>query len=208
MCAISQMHLKRGENMGRPPKVRCVEMIPPVRTFCPCGNWPECRAHRGADERIEMTVDEMEAIRLKDLEGCEQTECADRMNISRGTFQRILSSARWKVAKALTEGLILQISGGEYCLAKSTIICLDCGHAWPVCRPNADSKDECEETVTAEDGTVSGSCPECRGTNLVEKGGECSGPGGREDCPRRRERGRRGCSHRSGAEESAAKSTD
>lgn len=39
-------------------------------------------------------TEELEAIRLKDLEGFEQEECADRMQVSRPTFQRILLSAR------------------------------------------------------------------------------------------------------------------
>jgi len=47
-------------------------------------------------EEVQLSVEEAEAIRLKDLEGLEQEEGAERMNISRPTFQRVLASARQK----------------------------------------------------------------------------------------------------------------
>jgi predicted DNA-binding protein (UPF0251 family) len=152
--------------MARPPKVRCVEKIPPVRTFCPCGMRPECRVRQEGLERVQLTVDEMEAVRLKDLEGHEQAECADRMNISRGTFQRILTSAHWKVARALTEGLPLEISGGEYCLTKWHKVCLDCGHIWPVCRKAPEGKDRDVPCEVEDDEADQGFCPGCGGTNI------------------------------------------
>ncbi len=162
--------------MARPPKVRCVEMIPPVRVFGPCNDQPEWHAALEDDGRVELTVDEIEAIRLKDLEGYEQAECANRMNISRGTFQRILVSAHWKVAKALTEGLSLEISGGEYCLTKRSEVCLDCGHTWPVCRKDPQDEDD----------SVRSSCPKCGGTSISKSDCRASRQAGKGVCCRRR----------------------
>ena len=60
-------------------------------------------------EEAVLTKEEMEAIKLKDFDGLEQTEAAERMNTSQSTFQRILSSARVKVAQAIVEGKALKI---------------------------------------------------------------------------------------------------
>jgi len=65
------------------------------------------------DETV-LTVDEFEAVRLKDLEGLEQCECAARMEISQPTFHRLVVSARRKVADALTHGKTIKIEGGNF----------------------------------------------------------------------------------------------
>jgi len=65
-------------------------------------------------DEIELTVEELEAIRLKDLEGLEQEHGAEKMNISRPTFQRILTSARKKIAEALLGGKAIRIGGGNF----------------------------------------------------------------------------------------------
>jgi len=54
-------------------------------------------------ERITLYRDELETLKLCDMEGLTQEEAGKRMGISRGTVQRILSSARKKVATALAE---------------------------------------------------------------------------------------------------------
>lgn len=58
-------------------------------------------------ERVSLGVDELEALRLCDLEGLTQAEAGSRMGVSRGTVQRIVKSARSKVAQALVEGMVL-----------------------------------------------------------------------------------------------------
>lgn len=58
-------------------------------------------------KQIPMHHDELEALRLCDYEGLIQEEAGKRMGVSRGTVQRILSSARRKVAEALTTGAAL-----------------------------------------------------------------------------------------------------
>jgi predicted DNA-binding protein (UPF0251 family) len=63
-------------------------------------------------EQVGLTVDELEAIRLADLEGLYQEAAAEQMNVSRQTFGRILEAAHRKVADALVNGKALSIEGG------------------------------------------------------------------------------------------------
>jgi predicted DNA-binding protein (UPF0251 family) len=63
-------------------------------------------------QRVALTVDELEAIRLADLEGLYQEQAAEKMNISRQTFGRIIESAHKKIANALVNGKALSIEGG------------------------------------------------------------------------------------------------
>lgn len=60
-------------------------------------------------EVIEVSQEEAEAVRLKDVEGLEQVECAKKMNTSQSTFQRILSSARKKIGQAIIKGQAIRI---------------------------------------------------------------------------------------------------
>jgi predicted DNA-binding protein (UPF0251 family) len=62
---------------------------------------------------IEVGLDEIEALRLSDAEDLSQADAAKRMDVSQPTFNRILSGARAKVAKALTEGVALKIARGS-----------------------------------------------------------------------------------------------
>lgn len=90
-------------------KKRCfgrVEMQFCSRKFCP--------SPAGAAPRIELRMEELEAVRLKDLEGKEQAECAAAMELSRPTFQRVLYSAREKIAMALVDGREICIRDGNY----------------------------------------------------------------------------------------------
>jgi predicted DNA-binding protein (UPF0251 family) len=65
-------------------------------------------------EEVSVSVEEVEAIRLRDLEALGQEQCAQSMNISRPTFQRVLESARTKIADALLNGKAIRIEGGNY----------------------------------------------------------------------------------------------
>jgi uncharacterized protein len=69
-------------------------------------------------EEVFLSVDEFEAVRLKDLEGLEQEEGAAKMNISQPTFHRILVSGRKKIVSALVNGNAIKIEGGSYSLAR------------------------------------------------------------------------------------------
>jgi len=60
-------------------------------------------------EIIELTAEEVEALRLRNTEDLEQEEAAKKMNTSQSTFQRILSSAYKKITEALIEGKAIKI---------------------------------------------------------------------------------------------------
>ncbi len=98
--------------MVRPMKLRVVGKEPQVTYFKPAGI-----ALRELEEN-GLTVEEIEAVRLKDLEGFEQEECAKKMHISRPTFHRIIKSARKKIADSLIEGKALRIGGGNYMMGR------------------------------------------------------------------------------------------
>ncbi|MBA4373929.1 MAG: DNA-binding protein [Thermodesulfovibrio sp.] len=53
-------------------------------------------------EKIVLYKDELETLKLCDMDGLTQAQAGSSMGISRGTVQRILSSARKKVATALS----------------------------------------------------------------------------------------------------------
>jgi predicted DNA-binding protein (UPF0251 family) len=65
-------------------------------------------------ETITLGLDELEALRLKDLDGLEQGDAATRMNVSQPTLHRILESAHKKIAESLVQGKALVIEGGNY----------------------------------------------------------------------------------------------
>ena len=96
------------KNMSRPFKCRRVAFMPGVTYFKPAG------IPLRVLEEVRLSVEEAEALRLKDLEGLEQEQGAERMNISRPTFQRVLASARKKIADALLNGKAIRIEGGNF----------------------------------------------------------------------------------------------
>ncbi len=106
--------------MPRHKKLRCVSHMPDCTYFKPAGI-PARHL-----EEVVLKVEEMEAIRLKDLFGLDQVECASRMEISRPTFQRILAEARQKVALVLVEGKALRIDGGAFDYAGQFRVCSHC----------------------------------------------------------------------------------
>jgi predicted DNA-binding protein (UPF0251 family) len=111
--------------MARPVKYRRVEHVPGVTYFKPPG------VPLRTLEEVRLSLEEVEAIRLKDLEGLEQEQGAERMGISRPTFQRVLASGRQKIADALLNGKAIRIEGGNFEMASSWFKCLN-GHEWEV----------------------------------------------------------------------------
>lgn len=98
--------------MPRPHKCRRIAMEPGVRIFKPAGV-------PGRDlEEVRLGLDELEALRLADIEGLYQETAAQRMSISRATFGRILDEARRKVASALFDGKMLVFEGGPVVMAE------------------------------------------------------------------------------------------
>jgi len=63
-------------------------------------------------EEVVLTLDELESLRLADLNGLYQEQAAEHMKISRPTFSRVVEQARRKVADALIHGKALRLEGG------------------------------------------------------------------------------------------------
>jgi len=112
--------------MPRPVKWRRVEYIPENRSFVP-RPMEKCACFEGIQE-VQLKIEELEAMRLKDIEELNQEECALRMQISRQTFQNILDGARKKVVTALIENKAIKISGGHYTKNICNLKCITCGN--------------------------------------------------------------------------------
>ena len=147
------------------------------------GGMPRCGLFRPAGvpcsslEEIVLTVDEMEALRLADLEGAYQEQAAQQMNISRQTFGRVIESARRKVAQALCWGQALRIEGGAVeVVTMRRFQCYECQHVWEL--PHGTGRPQ--------------ECPKCKSANIhrapEDRGWAGRGPGwgrGRGRCRRR-----------------------
>ncbi len=100
--------VRRGQSvpMPRPCCMRHIGFRPPAGLFKPAGV-PAC-----ALEQVTLALDEVEALRLADLNGLHHEQAAAEMEISRPTFSRIVEEARRKVADALIHGKALRLEGG------------------------------------------------------------------------------------------------
>ncbi|AHF05934.1 DUF134 domain-containing protein [Desulfitobacterium metallireducens] len=134
--------------MSRPIKWRTVEFVPENKCFAPCpkGNCDSCSDAK----EIQLKIEELEAMRLKDIEGLIQEECAERMQVSRQTFQNIIDEARKKVTMALVEDLPIYVGGGNYTRNPCKFECLKCG----------------KETVVSFEEEVK-QCSHCGSENIV-----------------------------------------
>lgn len=110
--------------MARPPKCRQVARLPAVTYFKPQG------VPMSQLSEVILTVEEVEAVRLCDLEGLEQELCAEKMAVSRPTFHRIITGTRKKIADALINGLAIRVEGGNFRVSSCKLICNQCGHRW------------------------------------------------------------------------------
>jgi predicted DNA-binding protein (UPF0251 family) len=63
---------------------------------------------------IQISVENLEAVRLSDFEGLDQESAAQMMGVSRQTYGRILADARRKIAEAMVTGKLLRVSGGHF----------------------------------------------------------------------------------------------
>ena len=94
--------------MVRPKKQRMVNVEPPTRDFKPSGT-----PLSGLDD-VNITIDELEALRLAYLEKLNQTESASQMMVHQSTYQRMLQQAMGKITDALINGKAIKIGGGNY----------------------------------------------------------------------------------------------
>jgi len=150
---------------------RRVGWIPGWSVFRPSEGEP---GKLDANRQVVLTLDELEAIRLADLEGLYHEQAAERMGISRATFGRILEAARRKVADALVGGKVIRVEGGDVeVIAMRKFLCSQCGHTWEVpygiARPAA--------------------CPQCGSAAIHRHPSDRGGPGMRGGWGRCRRRG-------------------
>lgn len=136
--------------MARPTKWRKIENIPAIPYFLPSNT-----DNAEIPENI-LKLEELEAIRLKDLLGLEQGECAEKMEVSRPTFQRILLSAREKIADSLVNGKAIHIEGGNFTRNICPVSCMDCGKEW---------KESFEKLEYIKNGEYS--CPDCGSARVI-----------------------------------------
>lgn len=150
--------------MARPFKWRKIENVPVVPYFIPASE-----AATEIPENI-LFLEELEAIRLKDLEGLEQGECAEKMGVSRPTFQRILLSAREKIADSLVNGKTIHIEGGYFTQNICPVRCTDCGKEW---------RESFENLESIKNGEYQ--CPDC-GSTQVKCEQTCKGKFCKRNC--------------------------
>ncbi len=117
--------------MSRPKFPRKVGFLPGVTYFKPAGI-------RMADlKEVVLGHDEIEAIRLKNLQGLSQEEAAEEMNVSQPTLHRLLSSAYSKMTDAIVNGKALRIEGGSISVPETSLPA--CGMS-PLCRQGRRSR--------------------------------------------------------------------
>lgn len=92
---------------GRRKILRKIGFYPEITYFKPAGV-----PLRNLEE-VVLPLDEVEAIRLSDLDDLDQIDAAQKMNISRVTFLRILHSAHKKIAESLIYGKAIKMKGGD-----------------------------------------------------------------------------------------------
>jgi predicted DNA-binding protein (UPF0251 family)/DNA-directed RNA polymerase subunit N (RpoN/RPB10) len=148
--------------LARPPKWRRVEFIPNIQHFVPLD------IQKNNMEENILRIEEAEAIRLKDLEKLEQEECAEKMEISRQTFQRILNNAREKIADSIINGKAIRIEGGNFTRHICPVRCLNCGKEWK------ESYENFEKIINGQY-----ICPDCQSKKIV-----CLNTNGQKFCKR------------------------
>ena len=135
--------------MSRPFKCRRVAFMPGVTYFKPAGI-----PLRDLEE-VCLSVEEAEAVRLKELEGLDQEQGAEKMNISRPTFQRVLASARKKMADALLNGKAIRIEGGNFEVSSLRCKCVNgCDNIAQIYNNQKEGVQNMKIAVVTDDGTT------------------------------------------------------
>jgi uncharacterized protein len=104
-----------------------------------------------------LKLEEIEALNLKDVENMDQETAAEKMGVSRSTFQRIIKSARYKLVKAVTEGRALKIEGGNYLPSEKVVKkqCLKGRHHYYIKKESLVLSEENPHSISKI------TCPEC-----------------------------------------------
>lgn len=112
--------------MVRPKKDRLVGFNPKINYFKPRGI-PVLDL-----EEVCLTIDELESIRLADLEDMTHESAGSQMGVSRATFGRIVQCARKTLADAIINGKAVRVEGGSYKMMDDVrrFQCRTCHHEW------------------------------------------------------------------------------
>ncbi|HOO63710.1 MAG TPA: DUF134 domain-containing protein [Synergistaceae bacterium] len=146
--------------MPRPEKNRVIRNLPSSVSFLPEVENPEAQE----ESVVVLKLDELEAIRLADLEGLYQQHAAEHMHVSRQTFGNILNEARKKIAECLILGKGLHIEGGNVVVETRRFHCNRCRHSWGENIGSAKPQE----------------CPECHSQEIQQRAsGDSSYRGGR-----------------------------
>ncbi|MFW6449616.1 MAG: DUF134 domain-containing protein [Nanoarchaeota archaeon] len=122
--------------MPRPRRCRRIASSPGFNYFKPAGV-----GLKHLKETL-LTIDEYEAIRLKDSERLGQAECSERMHVSQPTFHRLLIMARQKIADSIVNGKAIRIETG---IKGGFCICTNCGARIPKNEEENCKIDKCPE---------------------------------------------------------------
>jgi predicted DNA-binding protein (UPF0251 family) len=152
--------------MPRPPIERAVSGVPRITLFKPAG------VPTRELEQLQLGVDELEAIRLVDLEGLSHEQAAEVMGVSRQTVGRVLERGRARVAEALVGGKAILIGGGQYRVEQRRMRCFACQARWV--EQGEDAATVCPECSATDVGICWGTGERC-GDGRGRRGG---GPGG------------------------------
>ena len=135
--------------MARPFRCRRVAFMPGVTYFKPAG------IPLKDLEEVRLSVEEAEAVRLKELEGLDQKQGAEKMNISRPTFQRVLALARKKMADALLNGKAIRIEGGNFEVTSLRCKCFNgCDNITQINNNQKEGAQTMKIAVVTDDGTT------------------------------------------------------
>ena len=163
--------------MPRPAIERTVGGLPRATLFKPAGV-------PGRElEQLQLTVDELEAIRLVDLDGLSHEQAAEAMGVSRQTVGRVLERGRAKVAEALVAGKAILIGGGQYRIEPRQLCCASCGAVWGT-PPHDPPPAACPSCGSAEVGTCwdpAGHCGMGHGARGAGADRQMRGHGGARD---------------------------
>lgn len=102
--------------MARPRKHKRICKTPEISSF---------NSNENTKDVVEITVDELETVRLIDYKGLTQQECAKQMQVARTTITSVYESARYKISDSILQNKELKVNGGEYELCENSGYC--CG---------------------------------------------------------------------------------
>jgi predicted DNA-binding protein (UPF0251 family) len=154
---------------GRPKCPRRIETEPVATYFKPRG------IPLKELEVVLLTLEELEAVRLSDLEGLSQEEAARRMGISRRALWEDLQNARRRMVDALVNGKAIEIGGGNYTVeGRPGYACRGCHAEWDMLSGSEEPSE----------------CPECGSTDIerrTDPPARGHGPGCRGGCCRKKD---------------------